>query len=267
MVARRRDARAPRDRRAIRHDLGGGQRPGARRRDAARLGTRPRQRHRHRHREARRHAPGPRSRSAASRRFAATTAICRAASTSSNTRCGSPTPAASRCRRRASRRCTRPRLRRDAECGARGRAMKRLLFARCSCSALASPARCAAPRCRRSTRSRPRTGRRTWCCSTATACRSRPCASTRPCAGCRGCRSPDMSPALLQALVLSEDRNFYEHCGVDWGALAQERMEQRVEHAHARRVDADDAARGPAGRRARPPGRRAQRRRRRSARR
>ena len=31
----------------------------------------------------------------------------------------------------------------------------------------------------------------------------------------------DMSPALLQALVLSEDRNFYEHSGVDWGALAK----------------------------------------------
>jgi len=31
----------------------------------------------------------------------------------------------------------------------------------------------------------------------------------------------DMSPALLRALVLSEDRNFYEHAGVDWGALAK----------------------------------------------
>ena len=31
----------------------------------------------------------------------------------------------------------------------------------------------------------------------------------------------DMSPALLQALVLSEDRNFYEHSGVDWGAMAK----------------------------------------------
>jgi len=31
----------------------------------------------------------------------------------------------------------------------------------------------------------------------------------------------DISPALLHALVLSEDRNFYEHSGIDWGALAR----------------------------------------------
>ena len=31
----------------------------------------------------------------------------------------------------------------------------------------------------------------------------------------------DMSPALLQAIVLSEDRHFYEHSGVDWGAVAK----------------------------------------------
>jgi penicillin-binding protein 1C len=31
----------------------------------------------------------------------------------------------------------------------------------------------------------------------------------------------DMSPALLQAVVLSEDRRFYEHSGVDWGAVAR----------------------------------------------
>ena len=30
-----------------------------------------------------------------------------------------------------------------------------------------------------------------------------------------------MSPALLQAVVLSEDRRFYEHSGVDWGAVAK----------------------------------------------
>ena len=30
----------------------------------------------------------------------------------------------------------------------------------------------------------------------------------------------DMSPALLQAIVLSEDRRFYEHSGVDWNAAA-----------------------------------------------
>jgi penicillin-binding protein 1C len=30
----------------------------------------------------------------------------------------------------------------------------------------------------------------------------------------------DMSPALLQALVLSEDKRFYEHSGVDWSAVA-----------------------------------------------
>lgn len=31
----------------------------------------------------------------------------------------------------------------------------------------------------------------------------------------------EMSPALLQAVVLSEDRRFYEHSGVDWGAVAK----------------------------------------------
>ncbi|MGY4831783.1 penicillin-binding protein 1C [Sphaerotilaceae bacterium SBD11-9] len=31
----------------------------------------------------------------------------------------------------------------------------------------------------------------------------------------------EVSPALLQAIVLSEDRRFYEHSGVDWGAVAQ----------------------------------------------
>ena len=31
----------------------------------------------------------------------------------------------------------------------------------------------------------------------------------------------EMSPALLQAVVLSEDRRFHEHSGVDWGAVAK----------------------------------------------
>ncbi|MEP6875804.1 MAG: penicillin-binding protein 1C [Burkholderiales bacterium] len=31
----------------------------------------------------------------------------------------------------------------------------------------------------------------------------------------------EMSPALLQALVLSEDKRFYEHSGVDWSAVAK----------------------------------------------
>lgn len=31
----------------------------------------------------------------------------------------------------------------------------------------------------------------------------------------------DTSPALLHAIVLSEDRRFYEHSGVDWGAVAR----------------------------------------------
>ena len=31
----------------------------------------------------------------------------------------------------------------------------------------------------------------------------------------------DMSPALLQAIVLSEDRRFHEHSGVDWAAVAR----------------------------------------------
>ncbi len=31
---------------------------------------------------------------------------------------------------------------------------------------------------------------------------------------------PEVSPALLRAVLLSEDRGFYEHSGVDWGAVA-----------------------------------------------
>ena len=31
----------------------------------------------------------------------------------------------------------------------------------------------------------------------------------------------DISPALLQAIVLGEDKRFYEHSGVDWGAVAK----------------------------------------------
>ena len=31
----------------------------------------------------------------------------------------------------------------------------------------------------------------------------------------------DVSPALLHAIVLSEDRRFYEHSGVDWSAVAR----------------------------------------------
>jgi penicillin-binding protein 1C len=33
-----------------------------------------------------------------------------------------------------------------------------------------------------------------------------------------GCRWQEMSPALLQAIVLSEDRRFWAHSGVDWAA-------------------------------------------------
>ena len=38
----------------------------------------------------------------------------------------------------------------------------------------------------------------------------------------RGAWTPltDISPALRTALVLSEDRNFYEHSGVDWSAVS-----------------------------------------------
>jgi len=31
----------------------------------------------------------------------------------------------------------------------------------------------------------------------------------------------DLSPALLQAIVASEDRRFYEHSGIDWSAVAR----------------------------------------------
>ena len=31
----------------------------------------------------------------------------------------------------------------------------------------------------------------------------------------------DLSPALLQAIVLSEDRRFWQHSGVDWPAVAR----------------------------------------------
>src|SRR4051812_47769624 len=30
----------------------------------------------------------------------------------------------------------------------------------------------------------------------------------------------DVSPALRQAMLVSEDRNFYEHSGVDWSAVS-----------------------------------------------
>jgi len=33
-------------------------------------------------------------------------------------------------------------------------------------------------------------------------------------------RIEDVSPAFLRALLVSEDKNFYEHSGVDWGAVA-----------------------------------------------
>ena len=33
-------------------------------------------------------------------------------------------------------------------------------------------------------------------------------------------RIEDVSPTLLRALLASEDRRFYEHAGVDWGAAA-----------------------------------------------
>ncbi len=33
-------------------------------------------------------------------------------------------------------------------------------------------------------------------------------------------RIEDISPAMLRALLVSEDRNFYDHAGVDWGAAA-----------------------------------------------
>ena len=76
----------------------------------------------------------------------------------------------------------------------------------------------------------------------------------------RGCRSPEMSPALLHgaraergpALLRAQRRRL--------GRGGEERLGQRLEHAHARRVDADDAARRPARRRPGAPGRRPQRR-------
>ncbi|MBP6655979.1 MAG: transglycosylase domain-containing protein, partial [Propionivibrio sp.] len=33
-------------------------------------------------------------------------------------------------------------------------------------------------------------------------------------------RIEDVSPTLLRALLVSEDRKFYEHSGVDWNAVA-----------------------------------------------
>ena len=122
-----------------------------------------------------------------------------------------------------------------AECGARGRAMKRLCFAGCWLWLLRLRP-CPSPRCRRSMRSRPRTGRRTWCCWTGTACRYRPYASTRPCAGCPGLPLADMSPALLQALVLSEDRQLLRACGRRLGrARARAHGATRGTHARAAR--------------------------------
>ena len=74
--------------------------------------------------------------------------------------------------------------------------------------------------CPASTPCVPRTRLRTCRCSTATAPCCRPCASTT-----RVRRGPwltlaDISPALREAIVLSEDRRFWAHGGVDWRALA-----------------------------------------------
>jgi penicillin-binding protein 1C len=56
----------------------------------------------------------------------------------------------------------------------------------------------------------------------------------------------DVSPALRTALVLSEDKRFYEHSGVDWAAVTR-RLGQSLEHAHARREHHHHAARRSAG--------------------
>ena len=123
----------------------------------------------------------------------------------------------------------------------------------------AAPAR-RRTRCRRSPRSRRRIARPTSPSSTATARRSRPFASTRRCAAWRGRRSPRCRRRLLtrdrpergQALLGARRRRL--------AGGGDERLGQPLEHANARRVDADDAARRPDRRRPGAAGRRPQRR-------
>ena len=257
-----------------RHDLGRRQRPGAGRRDDPRQRPRPRLADRDPRREAQRPRLGRRSRSAASRPSAATTSTCRAASTSSSTRCGSTTPG----------RFALPPTRVEAmyapetfgetpNDGDRGRAVTRIARSRArgashrrSCSAARSSPAARTP-CRASPRSRRRTGRPTSRCVDR---HGTPIQTVRVDKDVRRLAwTPlaEMSPALLTAIVLSEDRRFYEHGGVDWQAAAKSAWGNLVEHANARRVDADDAARRPDRRRPGAAARRPQRRRRSSARR
>ena len=60
----------------------------------------------------------------------------------------------------------------------------------------------------------------TGCCSIAKANRCSACASTKPRGAATGCALADISPALREAIVVSEDKRFYEHGGVDWRGAA-----------------------------------------------
>ena len=81
-------------------------------------------------------------------------------------------------------------------------------------------------------------------CSTATACRCRRCASTRRCAPRMGAHRRNLAGTAArhraqrgQALPRTQRRRLARR--------GRERLGQPVEHAHARRLDADHAARRP----------------------
>ena len=75
-------------------------------------------------------------------------------------------------------------------------------------------------RCRASTRCARAGAAPTGCCSPATANRCSARASTQPSGAATGSRLQDVSPALREAIVVSEDKRFYEHSGVDWRGAA-----------------------------------------------
>ena len=177
-------------------------------------------------RAARGQRPGRPSRSAASRPSAATTRSCRAASTSIEYTCASNNPGRSRCRRRGSRRCmrrrpsARRRMRRSRSGRDRARCMRRAGVALLAVAAErvrrahgAADLRRGASAAHRpsdvtlldrhgapvQTRARRQDGAPPGVGAARTRCRRRCCT----------------------AIVLSEDRRFYEHSGVDWAAVAR----------------------------------------------
>ena len=100
-----------------------------------------------------------------------------------------------------------------------------------------------------STRSGAISARPTPRCWTATACCCSACAPTPSVRRGDWIALADMSPALRSAMLLSEDKRFYEHSGVDWRAVVGRGLGQPLEHPHRAAPRHHDAARRPARRR------------------